>query len=380
MPILTAEHARQRRPRNQPTSISDPKPKKTHSLSQSSTRKSTIYNLFHSKFSNKSNNSGSDESREPLTKKPKKKMKIFASMTLRGLGCGAASPASAPAIILSAADWEVEKVRKKKKKKKMKKQRKTTTSYSPNTPLVVVVDVPEICCAPGVCFASDVVPRARVNAQRRTHRERSCTRRRIANLDHVSASDLPSSFDTISGQSDGREYRQRPPGGLPERSHTGPTQAYSIIPDWTTVQSTPVHHKHLVMELVQMMMFQSNLLSGGHLDGHDLFRDWRLDVDSMSYEELLDLSDRIGYVDTGLQEDEIFCCLRKTDHSVLESLPLLMFTDKDWKCSICQEGCRAEDEIGRLDCGHYHHLNCIKQWLLQKNACPVCKTAAVADK
>lgn len=29
---------------------------------------------------------------------------------------------------------------------------------------------------------------------------------------------------------------------------------------------------------------------------------------------------------------------------------------------------KADDEIGRLDCGHYHHIECIKQWLLQKNA------------
>ncbi|KAA8532662.1 hypothetical protein F0562_032695 [Nyssa sinensis] len=348
MPFHTAEHERLRRGRNQPadTSVTDPKPKKNHSFSQSSARKSTISSLFRSSFSRKNNNNGSDESNEPLTNKPKKK-KRFTSMTLRGLGCGAASPASVPAIIWSAADWEAEKVRKKKKKKKKKKQRKTM-SYNPNTPVVAVVDVPNVCCAPVIGFASDVVPRARLDAERRIHRERSCPARRIANLEHVSASALPSSFDTISNQLDAREYRhlrRRPPRGLPE-----------------------------------MVMFQNNLLSGGHLDGYDQFVDWRLDVDSMSYEELLDLGDRIGNVSTGLQEDEIFCCLRKTKNSILESLPLLMFTDKDWKCSICQEGCRADDEMGRLDCGHYHHLQCIKQWLLQKNACPICKIAAVADK
>jgi hypothetical protein len=31
--------------------------------------------------------------------------------------------------------------------------------------------------------------------------------------------------------------------------------------------------------------------------------------------------------------------------------------------------------MGRLDCGHSYHVYCIKQWLSQKNTCPVCKTA-----
>nr|DAD18113.1 TPA_asm: hypothetical protein HUJ06_019576 [Nelumbo nucifera] len=38
---------------------------------------------------------------------------------------------------------------------------------------------------------------------------------------------------------------------------------------------------------------------------------WRLDVDNMTYEELLELGGKIGYVNTSLREDEIFHCLRK---------------------------------------------------------------------
>ena len=37
----------------------------------------------------------------------------------------------------------------------------------------------------------------------------------------------------------------------------------------------------------------------------DRHRDMRLDVDNMSYEELLALGERIGYVNTGLSEDKI---------------------------------------------------------------------------
>ena len=35
-----------------------------------------------------------------------------------------------------------------------------------------------------------------------------------------------------------------------------------------------------------------------------------------------------------------------------------------------------EDEVGRLDCGHGYHTSCIKQWLLLKNLCPICKASA----
>ncbi|KAL7260420.1 hypothetical protein ACSBR1_006145 [Camellia fascicularis] len=312
------------RHRNHSISASDPKPR-TQFLSQSSTLKPTI--------SNNNNIDGSNETKKLLTKKPKKK-KLFTSVTLRGLGCGAASP------VVTAAGLEAEKVRPKKKKNK-KKQRRKTTSSSPNTQGVLVVDVQSVCCAPGVGIASDVVPRTRFDSERTNHRVRSCSARGTTNVERASASDLPSAFDTNNA------HRLR---------HHSPRQ------------------------LPQFVMFRHNLLFGGSLDGYDQHGDWMFDVDNMSYEELLNLSDRIGYVGTGLQEDEIFRCLRKSKHSMSESFPLLKSTDKDWKCSICQEGWKANDKMGRLDCGHYHHLHCIEKWLLQKNACPVCKTAAVANK
>ncbi|XP_058759066.1 probable E3 ubiquitin-protein ligase RHG1A [Vicia villosa] len=38
----------------------------------------------------------------------------------------------------------------------------------------------------------------------------------------------------------------------------------------------------------------------------------------------------------------------------------------------------AEGDItGRLDCRHIYHFECIKQWLLQKNICPICKHTAL---
>lgn len=46
---------------------------------------------------------------------------------------------------------------------------------------------------------------------------------------------------------------------------------------------------------MQIVMLQGNLLMGGRL-GHDRYRDWRLDVDSMTYEVCLSSVFRFVYV------------------------------------------------------------------------------------
>ncbi|KAL4584624.1 hypothetical protein LXL04_009229 [Taraxacum kok-saghyz] len=101
------------------------------------------------------------------------------------------------------------------------------------------------------------------------------------------------------------------------------------------------HHRHLRHRspegLAEIVMLQGNLLMGGRLD-HDRYRDWRLDVDTMSYEELLELGDKIGYVSTGLREDEIGRYVRKTkppNMSDFKSSPHFP-NEMQWKCTICQ--------------------------------------------
>nr|XP_018673604.1 PREDICTED: uncharacterized protein LOC103990002 isoform X1 [Musa acuminata subsp. malaccensis]XP_018673607.1 PREDICTED: uncharacterized protein LOC103990002 isoform X1 [Musa acuminata subsp. malaccensis] len=126
--------------------------------------------------------------------------------------------------------------------------------------------------------------------------------------------------------------------------------------------------------LEEILMFQRRILLG-RMDLYDQYRDWQLNVDNMSYEELLELGDRIGHVSTGLKEEEIIGSLRKVKHSFFYALKRFFSTEIDGKCSICQEEYEANDEIGELDCGHSYHVFCIKQWLLQNNVCPVSKTS-----
>ncbi|XP_012846121.1 PREDICTED: uncharacterized RING finger protein P4H10.07-like isoform X2 [Erythranthe guttata] len=126
----------------------------------------------------------------------------------------------------------------------------------------------------------------------------------------------------------------------------------------------------------KMMMSQQTLLPGRIVQGNDRYWAWRRNIDDMSYEELLDLGDKIGYVGTGLQEEELSRCIRKFKMCNQK----LITSHKDWKCSICQEKGRRNDDIGTLDCGHHHHLQCIKKWLTHKNECPVCKSAVMLDR
>ncbi|XAR64049.1 hypothetical protein NMG60_11024250 [Bertholletia excelsa] len=122
-----------------------------------------------------------------------------------------------------------------------------------------------------------------------------------------------------------------------------------------------------VMILDQSVIF-------GMADIHDRHRDMRLDVDNMSYEELLALEERIGNVSTGLSEETIMKQMKQRKYfsiamgSQLEVEP----------CCVCQEEYNDGEDIGTLECGHEFHTNCIKQWLMLKNLCPICKTTALS--
>ncbi|KAH7523648.1 hypothetical protein FEM48_Zijuj06G0034200 [Ziziphus jujuba var. spinosa] len=125
--------------------------------------------------------------------------------------------------------------------------------------------------------------------------------------------------------------------------------------------------------LFQDVMILDQSVFFGVADIHDRHRDMRLDVDNMSYEELLALEERIGNVSTGLSEETIRNRLKQKKYSVavvsqLEAEP----------CCICQEDYNEGEDLGTLECGHDFHSDCIKQWLMHKNLCPICKTTALA--
>ncbi|XP_051148837.1 E3 ubiquitin-protein ligase MBR1-like [Andrographis paniculata] len=263
------------------------------------------------------------ESRTQLRKKKNK----FVFVKIKGLGCkGTSIPA--PLAPKSALQ-----LRQEDHNHGRGKQPHCKNNSNKRRPENVVVDIPDVCCTPpGIGIASDFAPRSK---------------------------------NTDAGPR------------LHHRKHSRETRRHGN--EETVINGTRADHHRSAEEAIQMLMAQQTLPYNGIIDLHDQYQNWRLNVDDMSYEELLELSDKIGHVGTGLQEEEISNCIRKFKHNITSNSTSwqLMNGQKDWKCSICQEKCRKYDEIGRLDCGHYHHVQCIKQWLLQKNQCPICKSAAI---
>ncbi|XP_022766136.1 uncharacterized protein LOC111311023 isoform X1 [Durio zibethinus] len=377
-----------KQPRNQinmtETDVTDPNPvPEIPSIIQSTRSKSSISSLLLSTFSS-TNNETKTRSLQPSTN-TKKKGNPFSQCTLRGLGCtaSASQQVSVRAIIRASADWEANKVNKKKKtkqqeqeNKKKKKSSKLVGNENNNSTKVhhqqgeVLNEgsgynkscglIQDVWCGPGIGFSADAVgsvdcvvgrrnvpARGKIDVEKINHREPSCSARRPVNPESL----------FLDSDSD---YSSTPPE-----------------PDFFGARYC--HHVRLpsLEGLAEIMMLQNDLLKGGRLDSRDRFSDWRLDIDNMSYEQLLELGDKIGYVNTGLKEDEISRCLRKikgsiTNDDLTPNLPVHV----DKKCSICQEEYEADEEMGKLYCGHSFHIQCIKQWLMQKNICPVCKTDA----
>ncbi|CAL0313796.1 unnamed protein product [Lupinus luteus] len=83
---------------------------------------------------------------------------------------------------------------------------------------------------------------------------------------------------------------------------------------------------------------------------HHHIRDPLTDDSSHGFaEQLLDLGERIGYVNTGLKEDEMGCNIRKTKFQFSDDAAK---HQADKKCSICQEEYEADDELGKLSVNH----------------------------
>ncbi|QCD98978.1 E3 ubiquitin-protein ligase [Vigna unguiculata] len=121
------------------------------------------------------------------------------------------------------------------------------------------------------------------------------------------------------------------------------------------------------------VMILDHSVFAGIADMHDRHRDMRLDVDNMSYEELLALEERIGNVSTGLSEETILKHMKNKKYSAEPGSQ-----HEAEPCCVCQEEYKDGDDLGSLDCGHDYHTECIKQWLMHKNLCPICKTTGLA--
>mmetsp|Transcript_120157 Transcript_120157/g.209189 ORF Transcript_120157/g.209189 Transcript_120157/m.209189 type:complete len:200 (-) Transcript_120157:570-1169(-) len=100
----------------------------------------------------------------------------------------------------------------------------------------------------------------------------------------------------------------------------------------------------------------------------DAMDEAELDVDNMSYEELLELGEKIGKVSTGLSETQLEAIAPCT---VLDPEELLTLESES--CCICMSEYEEAETIRRFPCCHVYHQPCIDRWLRDTHICPVCK-------
>lgn len=124
------------------------------------------------------------------------------------------------------------------------------------------------------------------------------------------------------------------------------------------------------------MLQQANMMQSMGLDR---------DVDEMSYEELLELEERIGNVSKGVPAAQMDGCMT----------PLRGSSSDAGTCAICQEELASapaatattpsasgtanatspeKQSVKLINCPHAFHKSCIQQWLTLNKTCPICKT------
>ncbi|XP_030048768.1 E3 ubiquitin-protein ligase ARK2C [Microcaecilia unicolor] len=98
-----------------------------------------------------------------------------------------------------------------------------------------------------------------------------------------------------------------------------------------------------------------------------------------SYEELLQLEDRLGSVNRGAVQNIIE---RFTfPHKYKKRRPQESKDEKedgeesdtDEKCTICLSMLEDEEDVRRLPCMHLFHQVCVDQWLATSKKCPICR-------
>lgn len=90
--------------------------------------------------------------------------------------------------------------------------------------------------------------------------------------------------------------------------------------------------------------------------------------DNMTYEELLELEDKIGNVCKGLPSEKIKK-IKMREYSCKRY--------KNDKCIICQFEFKENEQVKVLSCDHCFHNDCLDEWLKNEKKCPVCKKEVI---
>ncbi|XP_061469722.1 E3 ubiquitin-protein ligase ARK2C isoform X4 [Rhineura floridana] len=98
-----------------------------------------------------------------------------------------------------------------------------------------------------------------------------------------------------------------------------------------------------------------------------------------SYEELLQLEDRLGSVNRGAVQNTIerFTFPHKYKKRRPQGIKAVKEdeeeSDTDEKCTICLSMLEDGEDVRRLPCMHLFHQVCVDQWLATSKKCPICR-------
>lgn len=120
-----------------------------------------------------------------------------------------------------------------------------------------------------------------------------------------------------------------------------------------------------IREMIQVRMnseaeYISNMLISMRFQAE---YDHDIDPDEMTYEQLLELEEKIGIVCKGLRPEHI----ERLANRELEE-------DLEDQCSVCFCGMEKGEVIIILPCDHIFHKGCLAEWLSKEKVCPLCKS------
>ena len=162
-----------------------------------------------------------------------------------------------------------------------------------------------------------------------------------------------------SGPNYSSGYHPAAPSRTPPSATSRTPPSAALHPTGSFAGGAPPAHHHRVGAYSHTSRARGDFGRGG---SRGRSGDFMVDVDNMSYEQLLELEEKVGAVKVGLPAD----MLNKLRKIIVRTDP----PEGAAPCSICMDAMCKGSEVRCLPCSHTYHSECIGQWLSEHKTCP----------
>jgi hypothetical protein len=173
----------------------------------------------------------------------------------------------------------------------------------------------------------------------------------------------------------GRRRRQRSPhstqefvGRMPHVRSRSRAAAREFEREWQELRD-----EFASQEARRPMALSRHTLASQH-DRQALGRGVWLDPSEMTYDEILQMQDMIGFVSRGADAAQIAALPSETYRACGEGESRGGVECS--ACCVCLEDFLDGEAVRKLECCHRFHVACIDPWLASNRACPICKADA----